>query len=183
MGVCFRPNVKSEPVSVTMDLRNAMGVTTTQAKQNAGIGSTILLVEDEDQLRSALAQFLSRKGFRVVEAQDGRSAEGVLRKAFPDLIVTDLIMPDRDGLELLEFVRQHAPSVPVIAMSGGGRISPANYLEIAQRLGAVRTLEKPFPTTQLLNTLQEVLSQRPTQHGDHVLNPSTSELYQVSTAL
>lgn len=138
-----------------------MSETDKQAKLDPRIGSTILIVDDEDQVRSAMTLFLTRKGYRVLEARNGKSAEEVLRKKLPDLILTDLIMPDRDGLELLAFVRKNAPSVPVIAMSGGGRINPTDYLELARRLGAIRTLEKPFPSAQLLATIEEVLSQQP----------------------
>lgn len=143
-----------------------MGETDKPAKQDPRVRSTILIVDDEEQVRSAMTLFLTRKGYRVQEARDGRSAEESLRKELPDLILTDLIMPDRDGLELLTFVRKYAPAVPVIAMSGGGRINPADYLELARRMGAARTLEKPFPSAQLLATLEEVLSQRPKPHGE-----------------
>ncbi len=132
-----------------------------ELKQRTPPRPTILIVEDDASLRSALVRLLSSSGYQLETACDGREAELALHRRLPDLVLTDLIMSNRDGLELLGFLRQHAPCIPVIAMSGGGRISPASYLEIAQRLGAVRTLEKPFPTSRLLATVREVLDQHP----------------------
>lgn len=143
-----------------MTSRNIQPVTP-EAADGGYARPTILLVEDDGALRDALARLLSGNGYHLKSACDGKDAESSIRQELPDLILTDLIMPNRDGLEFLGFLREHAPSVPVIAMSGRGRISPANYLELAQRMGAVRTLEKPFPTTQLLAVVREVLDQHP----------------------
>jgi DNA-binding response OmpR family regulator len=135
-----------------------MNETDMLAAQHTRLSSTILLVEDEDGLRSSIAKCLSGEGYQVLQAGDGKKAVAALRASLPDLIITDLIMPDQDGLELLSYIRKRSLSIPVIAMSGGGRLGPSDYLRVAQLMGAVRTLEKPFDADELLAVVQGVLS-------------------------
>ncbi len=134
-----------------------MSETDTPTAQDTRLNSTILLVDDEDGLRSSIAKCLSCEGYRVLEAGDGKKAVAALRASLPDLIITDLIMPDQDGLELLSYIRTQALCIPVIAMSGGGRLGPSDCLKVARLMGAVRTLEKPFDADELLAAVQGVL--------------------------
>lgn len=118
----------------------------------------ILLVEDDASLRSVLRRALERAGYRALEAADGRAALDVIRtEGEPvDMVVTDIVMPGMEGIELMISIRKTHPSLPVIAMSGGGRSSAQSYLQIARSAGAVRVLAKPFEIESLLETVREV---------------------------
>jgi DNA-binding response OmpR family regulator len=110
----------------------------------------ILLVDDDPALRKALCTLLNRAGYQTEPAADGREAMRLHSLSPADLVITDIIMPDGDGLETLLELRRRADCPPVIAISGGGRLQPQNYLNIALRLGAVAVLEKPFSHEELL---------------------------------
>jgi CheY-like chemotaxis protein len=104
----------------------------------------VLLVEDYDTVRQVLRCTLEEGGYQVIEARNGVEALSLCRVEEPDLVVTDLIMPDKDGLETIAELRQIASNLPVIAMSGGGRVGASLYLAVAETLGAALVLEKPF---------------------------------------
>jgi two-component system, chemotaxis family, chemotaxis protein CheY len=125
----------------------------------------ILLIEDDDAMRRMLSITLRQLGFTVVEAGDGQRGMVMQRDDPADLVLTDIIMPERDGIEALLDMRRRAPQVPVIAMSGGGRISAADHLLIAARLGAAATLQKPFTTEQLKDAIDKALADPRTPHG------------------
>jgi two-component system, chemotaxis family, chemotaxis protein CheY len=118
----------------------------------------ILLVDDDEPLRRMIRLTLEQRGFSVVEAKDGNDALAEHTKSPCDLILTDVLMPQRDGLELILALRQVAPSPKLIAMSGGGQLSAARYLRIARRLGAVRILEKPFTAPELIAAIDDAIT-------------------------
>jgi len=124
-------------------------------------GRKILLVDDDDNLRNVLEQNLTLAGFEVATADDGRAAADLLAVQPFDLVLTDLIMPRMDGIELLGEMRKHYPRIPVIAMSGGGRMPPSHYLQTAGKLGAKALMEKPFTTSELVAKLNEFLEDVP----------------------
>jgi CheY-like chemotaxis protein len=117
---------------------------------------SILLVDDDDVIRSSLEEILSRFGCRVVAARSGKEAIAAVSGRSFDAIITDVLMPDMDGIEVLWKLRQLGPLPRVVAMSGGGRISSHDCLAMAQRLGAFRILQKPFSTNQLLSVVGEI---------------------------
>lgn len=119
---------------------------------------TILLIEDDELFRITLAEALVSQGYSVTQAGDG--AEGVrLFKAAPtDLVLTDIVMPNQEGIATVRELRQVSPTVGIIAMSGGLAKDAPLYLKLAGGLGADRTLQKPFPLPTLLATVQEVLA-------------------------
>ena len=119
----------------------------------------ILLVDDDDLLRKMLRVTLVKMGHQVVEASDGQEALRLCDAAPPDLILTDLIMPEKEGLETIAEVHRTHPAVKIIAMSGGGRGSAENYLHLAERLGAHRTLSKPFSNEALAEAIAAVMAQ------------------------
>ena len=122
----------------------------------------ILLVDDDEAVRSVLRRGLERAGYEVREAGEGGAALKLLASAPADLVITDLVMPDMEGIELILALRKTHPKLPVIAMSGGGRaVGPGSYLQIARACGAVKILAKPFATEQLLAALQELLGPPP----------------------
>lgn len=115
----------------------------------------ILVIDDEEDILKIIAEMLTYAGYEVVEASSGREGIRLYRHAPFDLVVTDLIMPEKDGLEVLMELRKDFPEVKVITLSGStyGHSS----LETSKALGAARTLRKPFLEDQLLEAVREVL--------------------------
>jgi CheY-like chemotaxis protein len=121
--------------------------------------ANILLVEDEEQLRSMLRIVLKSAGHAVEEAGNGREALELYSKSPADLIVTDIVMPDKEGIETIITLRESYPDVKIIAMSGGGRTGAQNYLELAKKLGANHVLAKPFSPGDFLDVVNMVLEE------------------------
>ena len=117
----------------------------------------ILVVEDDELMRKMIRTALVKFGHIVIEAREGREAVRLFRGETPDLVLTDIIMPDQEGLETVVALRRILPDVKIIAMSGGGRGSAQDYLLLARQLGAKAALSKPFATETLLKTVDEVL--------------------------
>ena len=118
----------------------------------------ILIIDDEEQIREMLAQMLTREGYEVVHANNGKEGMKACREQKVDLIITDIIMPEKDGIEMILELRRDFPHLKVIAISGGGRLGPDGYLEMAQKLGAHRTFFKPFNRQEILDAVQELLA-------------------------
>ena len=119
--------------------------------------ASILLVEDDVQLRSMLKIVLDRAGHEVQEAGNGKEALELYTKSPADLIVTDLVMPDKEGLETIMEFRRSYPDVKIIAMSGGGRTGAQNYLDLAKKFGADYIVTKPFSNKEILDGIQIVV--------------------------
>ncbi len=117
----------------------------------------ILIIDDDDQFRVMLRKLMERNGYEVVEASNGKEGIKIYRENPTDLIITDLIMPDKDGIETIQELKQNFPDVKIIAISGGGRLGPGDYLHMAQILGAQRTLTKPIELPELLKAIEELL--------------------------
>ena len=109
----------------------------------------ILLIEDDDLLRGMLKDQLEELGHTVTEANDGKEGLAQQTRTPADLVLTDLIMPEKEGIETIMELRKKWPGVKIIAMSGGGRVTAANYLDIARRVGAGAVLNKPFSGGEL----------------------------------
>lgn len=120
--------------------------------------SRILLIDDEAPVREVLTAALTNAGHTVMQAEGGREAGKLFRAEPADLVITDLVMPDREGIETIIALHRDFPDLPIIAMSGGMR-SPF-YLTLAAKLGARRTLAKPFTAEVLLHTVDELLAPR-----------------------
>jgi DNA-binding response OmpR family regulator len=117
----------------------------------------ILLVDDDDSVRGMLCKTLTHFGHNVIEARDGREGLRLFGETGPDLVITDIVMPEKEGLGFLMDLRKKDLSVKVIAMSGGGRNSAKDYLHTATLLGAAKVMAKPFSYQELLNAISEVL--------------------------
>ena len=117
----------------------------------------ILLVEDEALFAEMIQKTLVAFGYEVVQARNGKEALKLYDPQTMGLVLTDLIMPDLEGVELIVALQRIEPSVRVIAMSGGGRNSPQSYLMVAERVGAVKTLAKPFSIAELVAAVRECL--------------------------
>ena len=122
---------------------------------------TVLLIDDDQSLRSVLRRGLERAGYEVREAGEGGAALKLLASAAADLVITDLVMPDMEGIALILSLRKSHPRLPVIAMSGGGRMGPDSYLKIAGACGAARILTKPFDLAELVGLVQELIGPPP----------------------
>ena len=118
--------------------------------------ASILVVEDEPSLRRLFQDLLVREGHEVTTAANGADALGFLETTSFDVVITDLIMPEMEGLSLLRELRKRKSPTKIIAMSGGGRGSAVDYLEMAKMLGATTTLAKPFTPRQLIDEVARV---------------------------
>ncbi len=117
----------------------------------------ILIIDDEPQIRSMLRLMLERVGYEVAEAPDGIEGIRRYRENPADLIITDLIMPNKDGIGMIIDLKKEFPKVKIIAMSGGGVNRPEGYLDGAKKLGAARTLTKPIDRDEMLKAVKETL--------------------------
>ena len=118
----------------------------------------ILVIDDEDIVRHMLRTVLELQGYEVIEAKHGKEALQLQQISPPELVITDILMPENDGIEVIMALRRQAPKLKVIAMSGGGRFKQADALETAELLGAVATLRKPFDLALVIETVKRALA-------------------------
>ena len=118
----------------------------------------VLLIEDDASVREALAQTLQRLGYDVAAAANGKEGLAQALVRLPDLVITDLIMPETEGLETIMELKRRTPGIKIIAISGGGRLSNDDYLKVARKFGANLTLAKPFSREELKAAIDAVLA-------------------------
>jgi len=119
----------------------------------------ILVIDDEPVVTQTVRRYLERHGFEVAVAFDGDQGIEVQQTNPADLIVTDILMPGREGFETIRMLREITPDVPIVAISGGGRNEPHTYLKFAQRFGANRAFSKPLDMTVLVSSIRELLGE------------------------
>ena len=119
--------------------------------------ASVLVVDDEKSVRYMLRQVLERTGYRVFEASNGHEALRVLDEHNADLLIIDIIMPKKDGIETVIEIRRRSPDLPIVAISGGGGPPNLSYLDIARKFGADHILRKPFSVVELLNVVNKAL--------------------------
>jgi CheY-like chemotaxis protein len=117
----------------------------------------ILVIDDDQDIRRVLSRILLAAGHTVREAENGKVGVKQVKDEPPDLIITDILMPEKDGIEAIEDIRRLTHMPKIIAMSGGGRYKGFEFLEIAKCLGADALLTKPFRSAVLLDTVEQVL--------------------------
>lgn len=117
----------------------------------------ILLVDDHLEFLDIQRGLLEEAGYSVVTATNGFKALAAVETQTFDLVITDIIMPGKEGLETIMELRRRYPLLKIMAMSGGGMLGPCNYLELAAKFGAVHSLQKPFSPTTLLDAVATVL--------------------------
>ena len=117
----------------------------------------ILVIEDDNEVRDYLESVLTRAGHLVILASNGKEGVEAFAKDPADLVVTDIIMPEKDGIETIMDLRRANPNLKVIAISGGGRAEPENYLHSARLLGANRTMKKPFTNKEIIDAIDDLL--------------------------
>ena len=123
---------------------------------------SILLIDDNDQIRVLLRRGLEEAGNFVMDAANGREGLRQFRQTPVALVITDLLMPDSDGLEVTMTLRRESPHVKIIALTGG--VGNLNLLEVAKLLGAHRTMMKPIEIAELLDVVQQMLQEDPLQN-------------------
>ena len=119
--------------------------------------ATVLVIDDDPQIWRVVARVLSGAGFRVLEASDGRKGVRLFRDHRPEVILTDILMPEQEGLETIRELRREAPGVAIIAMSGEGQTGTMQFLDFATKLGADAALAKPFRAAELIEAVARLL--------------------------
>jgi len=117
----------------------------------------ILVVDDEPQVRTVIRRILEKEGFEVDMAENGVKALELCQASPYDLVITDIIMPEKEGLETMIDLRRHCPQTKIIAMSGGGRMSSEDCLRMAEGLGASFSFRKPIETKKFIEAVTSLL--------------------------
>jgi len=125
----------------------------------------ILVIDDDEQVLDMLYESLTREGYDVLKASNGEQGLRLYREKSVDLIITDIIMPEKEGIETIIELRQDFPNVKIIAISGGGRAGTKDYLQMAKIFGVQRTFTKPVAREQLLDAIKELIKEE--QVTDH----------------
>jgi CheY-like chemotaxis protein len=118
--------------------------------------ATILLIDDDERLRRMVGRMLAGAGHQVIEAENGRAALASLPNCHPDLVITDVFMPEKDGIETTKEIRAMLPDIKILAMTGGGRGD--RFYALIERLATVGVLQKPFDQTTLLDSVSRLLA-------------------------
>ena len=120
----------------------------------------ILIIDDDDQFRLMVRKMLEKAGYSDIEdTADGNIGMKLFLQHPFDLVITDIVMSGKEGIEIIMELTRDYSGVKIIAMSGGGKIGPESYLEMARHLGAGRTLAKPFGQSELLDAVRELLNE------------------------
>ena len=119
--------------------------------------NTILIIDDNDLFCGMLKQLLENEGYDVIVASEGNSGIKQFQENKPDLVICDIIMPEKEGLETITVLQNIDNKTPIIAVSGGGRVGPEMYLELAETMGARYTFTKPFVNKEFLQAVAECL--------------------------
>ena len=117
----------------------------------------ILIIDDEPDLRSLLRDFLEPIGHHIEEAPTGDEGISVMRKSPIDLVITDIFMPDKDGIETILHLREAYPDVKIIAISGGGRVGTRDALDSALEFGAQRVFTKPLDGKKIVKAINDLI--------------------------
>jgi two-component system, OmpR family, response regulator len=120
--------------------------------------TTVLVIDDDEAMREYVRFALETAGFAVLSAKDGREGMDAVKRSVPGVVVTDLVMPDAEGIETIREIRSLYPECGIIAMSGAANSEA--YLSMAHCLGAGIVLQKPFDRSQIQNAVREVLASR-----------------------
>ncbi len=118
----------------------------------------ILIIDDEPDILRLIRKILENQGgYSVTTVEKGKKAEEMIETTKFDLVITDIIMPEIEGMEIIFFLKKHSPATKILAISGGGKLSPDGYLTIASTAGAHSVLQKPFETQELLREVEQLL--------------------------
>jgi DNA-binding response OmpR family regulator len=127
----------------------------------AATSPLVCVIDDDEQVRATLAEILRRSGYAVVMASDGDMGLEVVEQSNPAIVITDIVMPNREGIETIREIRSRFPEVRILAISGGGsKSSSTDFLELAYALGADDVLAKPFRMAELLHKMGKLAQPR-----------------------
>lgn len=121
----------------------------------------VLVIDDNDAFRSTICLWLRHHGYEVSEACNGKEGVRVLETSPADVMLTDILMPEQDGLETIHFVRKRMPHLRIVAMSGGMLDGRVDFLPVAAKFGADQVMHKPFSGSELLLVLEKLLGTGP----------------------
>ena len=117
----------------------------------------ILIIDDEPHILLMLKKMLERVGYEIEIATNGIEGIKLFKASGADLVITDIIMPEKEGLETIREMRRIKSDLKIIAMSGGGKVSADNYLQIARIFGAAKSIAKPFTQKEMVSAVQSLL--------------------------
>ena len=132
---------------------------------------SILIIDDDELFRTTLAEALASQGFDVTQAADGDVGLKLFKAQPTDLVLTDIVMPNKEGIATVRELRQAHPGLGIIAMSGGTAANAPLYLDLANGLGADCTLQKPFSLTVLMQAVNAVLAKAGTVRPARAAKP------------
>ena len=118
----------------------------------------VLVIDDEAAMRRLILRILTGEGHDVIEAASGPQGLHEFDKQQPDVVIVDILMPETDGIEVIQKMLRQQPGLGIIAISGGGTVAPDFYLDLAGKFGARRYLEKPFTAAALIEAVASLLN-------------------------
>jgi CheY-like chemotaxis protein len=116
----------------------------------------ILVIDDDELVRETLESLLRGSGYDVTSAADGRRGLDALARNTPDFVITDIYMPEKEGIETIVDIRRNYPDIKIIAMSGGADVGSMPVLQLAEMVGADRVLKKPFRTSEIVEAIESL---------------------------
>ena len=119
--------------------------------------AVVLIIDDDEMIVESLSILLQNEGYDVLSSSNGKNGLKLLGKNRIDVVITDIIMPDKDGIDTIREIKKTYRNTKIIAMSGGGKIAAKEYLTFVKQLGVRHTLSKPFEKEQILSALEAVL--------------------------
>ena len=123
--------------------------------------ATILIIDDDKHIRFLLRTLLEKLGHTIIEATNGKEALAALQIVKPSMLIVDIFMPEMDGIELIRSARRQETALKIIAISGSFSMKDVEVLEVARRLGATYTLQKPFEVHTLIDMVHKLLPSEP----------------------
>ena len=119
----------------------------------------ILVIDDDEYICKSLQRILEKDGYEVSTAEDGEAGLKHVNAELPDLIIIDIVMPNKEGIETINELLRKYPGIKIIAMSGGGqRLDAGQYLDLAYKFGVKATIKKPYERSEILELIKNVLS-------------------------
>ena len=117
----------------------------------------LLVIDDDRRVRDTIKLVLEAVGYTLAFATNGREGLARFAEFKPDLVITDILMPEKEGIATITELRALNKTIPIIALSGGGRVGNMDFLKVAQKMGATKTMSKPFDPDELVDTITALL--------------------------
>lgn len=118
--------------------------------------ASILIIDDDNFIRNLVGTVLKKSGYTVFSAENGEKGVELAQKENPDLVLTDMLMPDKEGIQTICEIKEINPNIKIIAMSGGGKTKNLTFLDMAKKVGADEILSKPFKPNDLLSIIKKL---------------------------